>query len=745
MDAKELAKYGVSDIDDKSIEAEYQQLLKSMGLGSNNNNKRINKNKKKKKEKFECSSADLGFSEKELNDPVLAAALEAAGVLSTTKKAEPITRKSSGDIIASMGLSEKDLQDPELINELKAMGYVEKKKQKKQIINQQIPVQQAKKVASSLEIKMNEYKTKALNAKKSGNIPNAKEYYKQYKMFKEQFEQQQQEQHKHNNNNVMEEEEEKTKKISKKQRQLAGNNNNNNVQIQSNNNNKKKKFSPNQATVNLDSLKNSQITSVKIPSVDEADIDNIELNDEDMMDPDLLNELKAMGYVEEEKKNKEVMKKKLSAMPSPPVQSKETDLVTRSIDLEKEMNEYKTKALNAKKNGDIPNAKKFYSQFKSLREQLEKNKNNTKKSSVVVTSKQKNVIVATTTKGTLESKKKRNNVAPLMNETDIDNIELNDEDMMDPDLLNELKAMGYNENNVKNVENDISPPKQQQHQQQREQQLLPPPPPYEYSNMIEQSSALPPPPPYVGKEDNSNNMKSQNIIKKKNLAILPPPSTTTNINDNDNNNKKKQEDLATLLQNIEEKMNIYKKKALAFKKQGNLKDAKSNYAQYKRLKSMLEDRKPKAKEVVVVDSKPITKLSSPINTTNISNNKSSITMMKKASDIIVKKKTTVLLSPPKKKAMDNIRNVKLTADDMNDPELLAELKMLQGGGDLLDIASKKQPKQPPVVDVKQLKLEISDNKIKAVEARRSGDMTLARKYYNEYKRLQKVISDKNEN
>ena len=29
MDAKELAKYGVSDIDDKSIEAEYQQLLKS--------------------------------------------------------------------------------------------------------------------------------------------------------------------------------------------------------------------------------------------------------------------------------------------------------------------------------------------------------------------------------------------------------------------------------------------------------------------------------------------------------------------------------------------------------------------------------------------------------------------------------------------------------------------------------------------------------------------------------------------
>ena len=29
-----------------------------------------------------------------------------------------------------------------------------------------------------------------------------------------------------------------------------------------------------------------------------------------MMDPDLLNELKAMGYVEEEENNKEVMKKK---------------------------------------------------------------------------------------------------------------------------------------------------------------------------------------------------------------------------------------------------------------------------------------------------------------------------------------------------------------------------------------------------------------------------------------------------
>ena len=64
-----------------------------------------------------------------------------------------VSIRVSGDIIASKGLSEKDLQDPELINELKAMGYVEKKKQKKQIINQQIPVQQAKKVASSLEIK----------------------------------------------------------------------------------------------------------------------------------------------------------------------------------------------------------------------------------------------------------------------------------------------------------------------------------------------------------------------------------------------------------------------------------------------------------------------------------------------------------------------------------------------------------------------------------------------------------------
>ena len=86
--------------------------------------------------------------------------------------------------------------------------------------------------------------------------------------------------------------------------------------------------------------------AVDAPMLGEADIDNVELNEEDMTDPDLLRELKMMGY-------------------------KETKPVDAKKSLEDKMDEYKTKALNAKKAGDLENAKKYYKEFKALRAQLE--------------------------------------------------------------------------------------------------------------------------------------------------------------------------------------------------------------------------------------------------------------------------------------------------------------------------------------------------------------------------------------
>ena len=95
------------------------------------------------------------------------------------------------------------------------------------------------------------------------------------------------------------------------------------------------------------SLKSSTADSA---SLNEADIDNVELTEDDMVDPDLLRELKMMGYKE----------------------TKPVDDDKKS--LEDTMNEYKSKALQAKKAGDLENAKKYYKEFKTLRAQFESSK-----------------------------------------------------------------------------------------------------------------------------------------------------------------------------------------------------------------------------------------------------------------------------------------------------------------------------------------------------------------------------------
>ena len=82
-------------------------------------------------------------------------------------------------------------------------------------------------------------------------------------------------------------------------------------------------------------------------SLNEADIDNVELTEDDMVDPDLLRELKMMGY----KETKPVNDDKKS--------------------LEDTMNEYKSKALQAKKSWRFGECKKYYKEFKILRAQIE--------------------------------------------------------------------------------------------------------------------------------------------------------------------------------------------------------------------------------------------------------------------------------------------------------------------------------------------------------------------------------------
>ena len=74
--------------------------------------------------------------------------------------------------------------------------------------------------------------------------------------------------------------------------------------------------------------------------MNEADIDNVELTEDDMVDPDLLRELKMMGYKE----------------------TKPVDDDKKS--LEDTMNEYKSKALQAKKAGDLENAKSIIKSLK---------------------------------------------------------------------------------------------------------------------------------------------------------------------------------------------------------------------------------------------------------------------------------------------------------------------------------------------------------------------------------------------
>ena len=81
--------------------------------------------------------------------------------------------------------------------------------------------------------------------------------------------------------------------------------------------------------------------------------------------------------------------------------------------------------------------------------------------------------------------------------------------------------------------------------------------------------------------------------------------------------------------------------------------------------------------------------------------------------------------------LENIKEVKLTPDDMNDPELLAELQMLQGAGGKGESGKK--------VDISKLQADMKAYQIKAVKARRGGDLKLAKKYFLEYKRIKQLI------
>ena len=198
-----------------------------------------------------------------------------------------ITRKDSTDVIADMGLTESDMQDPELLKELRALGYVEA------VTKPTTQKKQTNKAPLSLKVRMNEYKSKALQAKKAGDLENAKKYYKEFKILRAQIENQ------------------GKKKINVKQGQSK-------VVANSVHNKTSSSHPPQSHPKALKSL------TADSASLNEADIDNVELTEDDMVDPDLLRELKMMGY----KETKPVNDDKKS--------------------LEDTMNEYKSKALQAK-------------------------------------------------------------------------------------------------------------------------------------------------------------------------------------------------------------------------------------------------------------------------------------------------------------------------------------------------------------------------------------------------------------
>ncbi len=324
MNKKELTKYGIAEIDDKSIELEYQQLIKSMGLDNNNDDKQ-------NEDIYGYSSVDLGFTEKDMDDPALAAALEAAGIV-TNKETKSVKYSEPGTLLG------KDFEDEDLVSELKQLGIVIDIKNNNSPAEQRIKTtkkrhqiensaQTKSKNIFTLEQEMNEYKTKALQYKKKGDITSAKQFYNRYKVLKVEFEKRQQ-QHNETRENVR--------------------------------------------------GKIHEATSVTAEN--EIDIDNVEVNEDDMVDPALLHELKLMGYTnekEEKKKVRKTMKKTIM----------NNEVTTSCLQVEKEMNEYKTMALNAKANGDIPSAKEYYKQYKLLKGKFEKQQEGKKQKQMKVTQK----------------------------------------------------------------------------------------------------------------------------------------------------------------------------------------------------------------------------------------------------------------------------------------------------------------------------------------------------------------------
>ncbi len=290
--------------------------------------------------------------------------------------------------------------------------------------------------------------------------------------------------------------------------------------------------------------------------------------------------------------------------------------------------------------------------------------------------------------------------------------------MLDPDLLNELQAIGFVEktdinvrNNVHNNTNDSPTIYHQEAEQQKEgpthdknvnEPQLPPPPPYESNKIIQQPSEelLLQPPPYAeGKPDvvkHKINKKEADVCQQ--YGKYDNQTHTTRV---------------SLLEKMEVEMIKYKQKALECKKLGNLKQAKSNYSNYKKMKAMLEAEKTKS-----LPLPPSTTISIKQNTANLETPSVAYTKPSKAKE----RKQQQPIS-------EKMEEVKLTPDDMNDPELLAELQMLQGGSDKLEGKN----------DINKLKAEMKVNQVEAVKARRGGDLKLARKYFLEYKRIKTLI------
>ena len=98
----------------------------------------------------------------------------------------------------------------------------------------------------------------------------------------------------------------------------------------------------------------------------------------------------------------------------------------------------------------MENAKKYYKEFKILRAQIE----NQGKKKINVKRGQPKVVANSVHNKTSSSHPPQSHPKALksltadsasLNEADIDNVELTEDDMVDPDLLQELKMMGYKE------------------------------------------------------------------------------------------------------------------------------------------------------------------------------------------------------------------------------------------------------------------------------------------------------------